>query len=263
MTTCVSIQDVGSLRIINLNRPDALNAFNRQLRKELREAFELTNATIAESPTRLRAVLIQAQGPAFCVGQDLKEHLEELQAGTGLNKVVDEYNPMIAELIKIPVPVVAAISGPAAGAGWSLALACDFRIASQQASFKPAFADVGLATDCGLSATLTALVGPARALEITLKDKKITAEQALTLGLVTEVVEDARAEDAALEFAQTLAKGPTQSYKEIKALIRDASRINEAANAEAAAQARLSQTSDHREALSAFLGKRKPRFTGE
>lgn len=259
----VSVSQDGGVRTITLCRAADHNAFNRQLRLELRAAFEEVTADVEADPTSVRAVVLAAEGNTFCVGQDLKEQLADMKSGAGLRKVVDEYNPMMAALVAIPVPVVAAISGPAAGAGWSLALACDFRIASERAAFKGAFVGVGLASDCGLSYTLTSILGPARTLEVLFADKKLTAAEAAAAGIVTQVVPGDRAEDAAAAFAATLATGPTCSYAEIKALVRDADAINRAAAREAEAQARLSSTADHLEAITAFLEKRPPVFQGK
>ncbi|MEJ4112703.1 enoyl-CoA hydratase-related protein [Corynebacterium kroppenstedtii] len=248
----------GIVRVITLNRPESYNAVNKDLRLHLRDAFRA-----AADEAAVRAVLVTATGPSFCVGQDLNEHLHDLTTGEGMGKVVDEYNPMVEALLSIRVPVVAAISGPAAGAGWSLALNCDFRVASRKASFSGSFTGVGLASDCGLSHTLTSLVGPAKALDILFRDERLTAKHALELGLVTDVVDDDRADDAATTLALTLGNGPTAALSEIKALVKDQSAVMSAAAAEAAAQARLAATADHREAVRAFVDKRKPEFTGK
>ena len=244
------------LLTITLNRPEAYNSLNQQLRLELRRAFE--EAAAAE----VRAVLLKGQPKAFCTGQDLKEHIHDLRSGAGMGKVVDEYNPMIAAQLEIPVPVVAAIEGATAGAGWSLALHCDFRIAGPGASFKAAFPSIGLATDCGMSSILPRMVGAAKAGELLFADKKISAAEALTLGLVSQVVEDPVAEATAL--ARSLADGPTAAYREIKALLLNSRKgeILSAADAEAAAQARLAVSEDHREAVAAFVEKRVPQFRG-
>ncbi|MDN8625223.1 enoyl-CoA hydratase/isomerase family protein [Corynebacterium kroppenstedtii] len=246
----------GVVRVITLRRPEGYNAINKALRSRLHEEFDSAN-----DPS-IRAVLLNAEGKSFCVGQDLKEHLQDLSTGQGMGKVVDEYNPMIEALLAIKVPVVAAISGPAAGAGWSLALNCDFRIASRTASFTASFAGVGLASDCGLSHTLTSVVGPARALEVLYRDQQLTAERAYDLGLVTEVTDNDRAEEAATKFALALAQGPTKAFCEIKSLVKDEQAVMAAATREADAQARLAFTEDHQEAVRSFVEKRKPQFRG-
>lgn len=238
---------------ITIDRPEAYNSLDKAIRLELKEAFER-----AQDP-EVRAVVLMGGPKAFCTGQDLKEHVADLQAGAGMGKVVEEYNPMVAALTAIDVPIIAAIEGAAAGAGWSLALHCDFRIAGPKASFKAAFPSIGLATDCGMSALLPRVVSDAKARELLFFDKKVPADEALDLGLVTEVVSDpvARARELAAQFAS----GPTAAFKEIKALLRRDTLA--AADAEADAQARLAVSADHKEAVAAFLEKRPPRFEGK
>lgn len=267
----VSTHRDGGLLTITIDRPEGHNSLNRALRFELREVFEAAardcdpaNVPVGEGePDGLvRAVLLKGGKKVFCTGQDLKEHLSEMREPTAMAKVDDEYNPMIAALASIPVPVVAAVNGPAAGAGWSLALNCDFRVAAETASFKAAFPSIGLATDCGISHLLPQLVGPAKAVELLFADQPVPAREALALGLVTEVVEGDDADAAAEEFARRLAAGPTGSYREIKALVRDSVALMDIADRESGAQKRLVVTGDHAEAVDAFLNKRAPKFTG-
>lgn len=241
---------------ITIDRPDAYNSLDKNLRLELKAAFER-----AQEPD-VRAVILLGGPKAFCTGQDLKEHISDLQSSAGMGKVVEEYNPMVAELTAINVPVIAAIEGAAAGAGWSLALHCDFRIAGPKASFKAAFPSIGLATDCGISYLLPQLVGPAKALQLLFDDQPVSAEAALELGLVTQVADGDDADAAAEEFARRLASGPTGSYREIKAMVKDAAAMLAVADLEGGAQKRLVNSVDHREAVEAFLNKRAPKFTG-
>ena len=258
----VDIRDAEGVRTITINRPDAYNSLDRELRLELIAAFTAAAEDSAAGGT-VRAVVLAAAGKAFCSGQDLKEQLRDAREGTGTGKVFEEYNPMMAALLSIPVPVIAAVQGPAAGAGWGIAMACDFRVVATTASFKGAFSGVGLASDCGLSRSLTDAVGQVRALELLLFDEKIPAERAAELGIVTSVVEPAELAAAVTSLARPFASGPTASYREIKALVRDADAVNDRAAEEGDAQLRLFTTADHTEAMSAFLEKRTPRFTGE
>ncbi len=255
--------DAGLLTI-RIDRPEGHNSLSRDLRLELIQVFRDAAAACdaADDAARVRAVLLAGGKKVFCAGQDLKEHLEDVKSGTGMTKVEDEYNPMIDALNAIPVPVVASINGAAAGAGWSIALNCDFRVAATTATFKAAFPSIGLANDCGMSALLPSIVGPVKALELLFTDKAIPADEALALGLVTAVAggEDADAEAEA--FARKLASGPTRSFREIKALVNDASAVSEVAAREAEAQKRLVTSADHAEAVQAFLAKRRPEFTG-
>ncbi len=258
----VDIRTDDGVRILTINRPDAYNSLNRDLRLALIDAFTET-ARDSATGGDVRVVVLTANGKAFCSGQDLKEQLVDAQEGTGEDKVVDEYNPMMDALLSIPVPVIAAVQGPAAGAGWGIALACDFRVVSSAASFKGAFSGVGLATDCGLSRSLADTVGQTKALELLLLDEKIPAQDAAELGIVTSVVEPEELEGATVRLASRFATGPTASYREIKALVRDTEAVSARAGEEADAQARLFRTADHVEAMQAFLEKRAPNFRGE
>lgn len=258
----VLVEDRQGVRFITINRPSAHNSLDRPLRAALLAAF--TDATSAAEANNIRSVVVRAAGQAFCSGQDLKEQLLDMQKYPEnlKTKVTHEYNPMVAALAGIPVPVIAAIQGPAAGAGWGLAMACDFRIMSEQAVFKGAFTGVGLAADSALSTTLVHSVGRAQALQLLLLDEKIPAAEAEKLGLVTQVVPAEEVDHTAAALATRLAAGPTASYKEMKSLVKQVDVINAAADAEAGAQERLSKTQDHLEAIQAFIEKRTPNFKG-
>lgn len=246
------------LLTLTINRPAAHNGLNQELRLALRAAFESVN-----NNDDIRAVLITSAGDKFCVGQDIVEHGQDMMNRTNQDKVHKEYNPMIAALLEIRVPVVAHVGGAAAGAGWSLAMACDFRIAANTASFKAAFPTMGLVTDCGMSNFLPQAVGVPKAMEILIFDKKLSAEQALELGVVNEVLDEDAAATRAVALAQQLAAGPSVAFKEIKQLVRNAAATTRAAELEADAQVRLAQTADHMEAVQSFLEKRPPNFTGK
>ena len=166
---------------ITLNRPDKLNAFTEQLNKEIQAAIK--NASRDRS---VRALVITGAGRAFCSGEDLGGVSENLDHGEVLRK---RYNPMLLELDRCEKPVVAAVNGVAAGAGMSLALACDFRIASEKASFVEAFIHVGLVPDAGNLYYLPRIIGHAKAMELAVFGEKVSAEKAKELGLVTQVVD--------------------------------------------------------------------------
>lgn len=259
----VQVSTVGAVRYITLNRTEAYNSLNQELRLALIEAFRNAQKDSEELGSAVRAVVLRANGKAFCSGQDLKEQLRDTQNRTGMEKVVEEYNPMTELLAGISVPTIAAIQGPAAGAGWGLAMACDFRVMSTAASFKGAFTGVGLAADSGLSQTLVDCVGRAKALQLLLLDRKVPAQEAAELGLVEQLVEPADLEATVEKLANNFAAGPTAAYKEMKALVKNTAAISDAAAAEAEAQLRLFNTADHSEAVAAFLGKRPPQFKGE
>jgi 2-(1,2-epoxy-1,2-dihydrophenyl)acetyl-CoA isomerase len=220
----------------------------------------------AASP-EVRAVLITGAGQAFCAGQDLREHAELLtaaQAGAAMDTVRQHYNPIVLAIRSMPKPVIAAVNGVAAGAGASLALACDLRIAARGASFLMAFARVGLAADTGASWTLQRLVGAGRAAELLLLAEPLAAHRALELGLVSQVVDDADLPAAASALAARLAMGPTAAYAGIKAELDYAAGHDLAAalEQEAEVQAALGRTADHLAATAAFAQKQRPTFQG-
>jgi 2-(1,2-epoxy-1,2-dihydrophenyl)acetyl-CoA isomerase len=256
----LSVSD--SVATITLNRPDALNSLTTAAKRALRSAVDT-----AATDRSVRAVLITGAGRGFCAGQDLREHADALDSGEGhaLNTVRDDYNPIISRLIEMPKPVVAAVNGMAAGAGASLAFACDFRIAADSARFLLAFANVGLALDSGASWTLPRLIGLARATALALLADPVTAEHALEMGLVNAVVAEDLVLSAGLELATRLAAGPTAAYAAIKDQLRYAADapLADALEHEAVLQVRTGATTDHRTAVAAFLNRERPTFVGE
>jgi 2-(1,2-epoxy-1,2-dihydrophenyl)acetyl-CoA isomerase len=247
---------------ILLNRPRAHNALTAEMKTALLAALRQA----AASP-EVRAVLITGAGPAFCAGQDLREHAEVLtaaQTGAAMDTVREHYNPIVLAIRSMPKPVIAAVNGVAAGAGASLALACDLRIAARSASFLMAFARVGLAADTGASWTLQRLVGAGRAAELLLLAEPLAANRALELGLVSQVVDDADLPPAASALAARLAIGPTAAYAGIKAELDYAAGHDLAAalEQEAEVQAALGRTADHLAATAAFAQKQRPTFQG-
>ncbi len=251
---------VDGVATITLDRADALNALTVELKTELLAAVRR-----AGGDEGVRAVLLTGAGRAFCVGQDLKEHVDALDAGDlDLSTVSDHYNPLIEAIATLPKPVVAAVNGPAAGAGASLAFACDIRIAADDASFLMAFARVGLGPDSGASWTLPRLVGAGRAAAMLMLAEPVGASAALEMGLVSMVVPAADLLATASGLAAKLAAGPTTAYAAIKeTLAFSASHpLSESLANEAKAQARCGHTEDHHAAVTAFLAKEKATFTG-
>lgn len=250
-----------AVAVVTLNRPDRRNALTVELKDALVAALE---AVAADGS--VRAVVLAGSGRSFCVGQDLVEHAEALRtdAGRAFDTVGRHYNRIVRALTTMPKPVVAAVNGAAVGAGLGFALACDLRVAADTATFGTAFAAIGLSADSGLSATLVHSLGHARATELMLLGEPFDAAQAQASGLVRAVVPAAEVLDAALGLARRLAAGPTRAYAEIKAALAlgAVSPLDVALEAEGAAQARLSGTSDHRDAVEAFLAKRRPTFRG-
>lgn len=248
---------------VTLNRPDVLNSFNADMRRELRCAF-------AEIETNggVRAVILTAAGRGFCAGQDLRERLPEYQSGRApvLGETLrQEYNPLILAMRRLPKPIVGAINGVAAGAGCSLALACDLRVASDQASFLQAFVRIGLVPDSGSSFFLPQLIGMARAAEMMLLAEPVSAARALELGLVNRVVPPDRLLATVRELASSLATLPTKAIGQTKRQLNLAlsAGLEAVLEEEASGQAMASQTHDHLEGVQAFLEKRPAQFTGE
>ncbi|GAA5168877.1 MULTISPECIES: enoyl-CoA hydratase-related protein [Amycolatopsis] len=254
--------DADGVRTLTLNRPKAYNSLTVELKERL-----LTALREAAAAPEVRAVVLTGAGKAFCAGQDLKEHVGLLQSGDDapLRTVAEHYNPIVRAIVDMPKPVVAAVNGPAAGAGAAFAYASDLRIAASSANFLMAFANVGLGPDSGASWTLQRLVGYGRAAELMLLARTVEADEALRLGLVGEVVPDEELADRAHAVAAKLAAGPTVSYAKIKEVLTTAaeSTLEEALAAEDAAQTALGATADHREAVEAFVAKRKPVFQGK
>jgi 2-(1,2-epoxy-1,2-dihydrophenyl)acetyl-CoA isomerase len=247
---------------VTLNRPDSLNSLNVELKEALRE----TLASL-ETDRSCRAVVLANVGRAFCVGQDLREHLESLESNSPdpLTTVQKHYNPIASRLANLGKPVVAAVRGVAAGAGAGLAFLADFRIGGPSTKFLMAFANVGLASDTGISWSLPRLVGHAKAVELLMLAEPVPADEALRLGLLTRLVDDdEQVLAAAQELAARLAAGPTVAYGAIKRQlsIGTSGTLAEALAAEAEAQAACGRTADHRNATAAFVRKEKPVFEG-
>ncbi len=250
-----------AVAIVTLNRPAKRNALTIELKEALADALPRV-----ASDTSVRAVVLTGSGKSFCVGQDLGEHVEALvaNAATAFATVEKHYNPIVRTLATMPKPVIAAINGGAVGAGLGFALACDLRVAAESATFATAFSAIGLTADSGLSASLVHSLGVARATELLLLGESFDAAQAQTSGLVREVVPVDDVLEVALELARKLAAGPTLAFAEIKKAIAigTVSSLDTVLETEGAAQTRLGVTTDHREAVEAFLAKRRPVFEG-
>ncbi|WP_236795799.1 enoyl-CoA hydratase-related protein [Amycolatopsis sp. GM8] len=254
--------DADGVRTLALHRPNAYNSLTVELKERLLAALR----EAAEAP-EVRAIVLTGAGKAFCAGQDLKEHVGLLQSGdpTPLQTVQDHYNPIVRAIVSTPKPVIAAVNGPAAGAGAAFAYAADLRIAAESANFLMAFANVGLGPDSGASWTLQRLVGYGRAAELMLLARTVKADEAKQLGLVGEVVPNEELAERAHTVAAKLAAGPTVTYAKIKEVLNAAadSSLEDALLVEDAAQTVLGATADHREAVEAFVAKRKPVFQGK
>ncbi len=246
----------GAVLTITLNRPEVLNALNADMHRAL--AAALKEARAAE----IRAVVVTGAGRGFCVGQDLSEFREA--AGDIGSRLRAGYHPNILALRALEKPVLAAVNGPAAGAGLSLACACDLRIAADGATFVPAFINIGLVPDSGCTYFVRRLLGTARAFEWLATGRRLTAPEAHAWGLVSEVVEGDRLAARAAELAAELAALPTRGVALTKRLLDHAEHttLEEQLELEAQLQAAATQTADFREGVAAFLEKREPRFEG-
>ena len=244
---------------LTLDRPDALNALTIALKEELLAAFDAVAADHA-----VRAVVLTGAGRAFCAGQDLRERLEP-DAPPLETEIRVRYNPLIRAMRALPKPIVGAINGVAAGAGASLAFACDIRIAAEGATFLLAFGRVGLIPDSGATWLLPRLIGGAKAAELSLTSEPLSAVDAERFGLVTRVVPGDALLAEAHALAVRLAAGAPRAHaltKRALAASWDAS-LEDQLETEAILQGEAGGTADHAEGIAAFLERRPPRFTGE
>jgi 2-(1,2-epoxy-1,2-dihydrophenyl)acetyl-CoA isomerase len=246
----------GAVMTITLNRPEVFNAFNAALHARLHDALEEAAAP------EVRAVVITGAGRGFCAGQDLKEFQEV--AGSIRERLEATYHPNIRLIRALEKPVIAAVNGPCAGAGLSLAAACDIRIAADAATFVPGFIGIGLVPDSGGSWFIHRLLGFARAFEWMTSNRRLTAAEAHAWGLVSEVVEAEGLPDRAAELAQDSAALPTRAIGMTKQLFEHAyaASLDEQLELEAALQQAATGTADFAEGVAAFLEKRPPRFSG-
>ncbi|MDQ5821547.1 MAG: enoyl-CoA hydratase-related protein [Actinomycetota bacterium] len=252
----VEVHRDGGVQTIVLNRPEVLNAFNADLHNAFAAALKEARAD------DVRAVVITGAGRGFCVGQDLTE----FQDATGdiADRLRSSYHPNVLAIRALEKPVIAAVNGAAAGAGLSLACACDIRIASDAASFVPAFVNIGLVPDSGGTFFITRLLGPARAFEWMTSGRKLSAADAQALGLVSDVVGADTLDAHVAELAGRLAGMPTRAIGMSKRLFDRAaeSTLEDQLELEAQLQSVATKTNDFREGVAAFLEKRKPEFTG-
>ena len=249
---------------ITLNRPDVLNAFTDAMLDALDGALKQ-----AERDAQARCVVLTGAGRGFCAGQDLgdvkRREAEMGRAVSFADHLRQKYNPIVTRIRTMEKPVIGAVNGVAAGAGASLALACDLRIASDKASFVLAFVRVGLVPDSGMNYFLTHLVGYARAFELAATGGRLSADEALRLGVVNRVVPVESFADAAQGWARELAQSATRAIGLTKRAMNRAlvASVEEVLEYEAMLQEIAGRTADHQEGVAAFLEKRPAQFTGK
>ena len=251
----------GGIARLTLNRPDRLNSFTVAMHGEVSVALDLV-----ERDTTVRTLLLTGAGRGFCAGQDLADRAvtagdEPVDLGESVERF---YNPLISRLVALPVPVVCAVNGVAAGAGANIALACDIVIAARSAKFIQSFAKIGLIPDSGGTWILPRLVGQARALGMALTGDPITAEIAAQWGLIWKVVDDADLVPTANAVLESFASAPTAGLAATKRLIRQSwqNDLDAELDIQRDTMRTLGRTDDYREGVAAFLEKRTPRFTG-
>jgi 2-(1,2-epoxy-1,2-dihydrophenyl)acetyl-CoA isomerase len=245
--------------VVTLNRPDVYNALNDGITYELQEALK----AVAKEVT-VRVVVLTGEGKAFCSGQDLKA-VSGQEKRSFIDSLRKRYNPIIRAIRNLPKPVLCRLNGVAAGAGCSLALACDMIIAAEEATLIEVFINIGLVPDSGSAYFLPRLVGMAKAFELCATGSKINAKEALELGLVNKVVPLNQLDDALKEYTDYFAKAPTRAIGLIKKMLTKSatSTLDEMLEYEAYCQEIAGQTFDYKEGVAAFLEKRKPLFEGK
>jgi 2-(1,2-epoxy-1,2-dihydrophenyl)acetyl-CoA isomerase len=256
----INTETAAGVRTITLNRPDELNSIDERVTSELQS--ELRNVARDKS---VRCLVLTGAGRAFCAGQDLKSVMERKGPFDFTEALRRRYNPIISALKALEIPTLASINGVAAGAGWSLALACDLRIASTKAKFVSAFSKIGLVPDSGMTWTLPRLVGLSKALEIAWMGDPLSAETALQLGLVNRLAEPEELAKVTSEWASALAKSATRGLGLTKRAMYAAmgNDLDTQLEYEAQLQGVAGRTKDYSEGVKAFIEKRAAEFIGD
>lgn len=257
--TCILYEKKGSVARVTLNRPDVFNAFNDEQSYELQSVFK-----DIKKDKEIRVVVLTGAGKAFCSGQDLKA-IANAKNRSLSDSLYKRYNPIIKAMRELPKPIICKLNGVAAGAGASLALACDFIVAHEKASLIEVFVNVGLVPDSGSSYFLPKAISPARAFEMATMAPKIKATQALEWGLINRVCSDENFDSTIDELASFYAQSPTKSIGMIKKMLNKAqhSDLDTMLQYEAYCQEIAGKSDDYKEGVTAFNEKRKPEFKGK
>tara|TARA_B100000212_G_C27362225_1_gene528720 strand:+ start:730 stop:1500 length:771 start_codon:yes stop_codon:yes gene_type:complete len=244
--------------ILTLNRPEKYHSFVKEMALALQSELDA-----CDNDSNIRCIVITASGKAFCAGQDLSEAIDS--NGPGLKKIVDEhYNPIIRKIRNIEKPIIAAVNGVAAGAGASIALACDIVIAKKSAVFVQAFSKIGLIPDSAATFFLPRLIGVQKAAGLMMTGEPITAEDAHKIGMIYKYVDDDKFDDEINLFSEKISKMPTKGLGLTKRLLNSSfnNNLEEQLTDELNAQIIAGKTNDYNEGVNAFLAKRKPNFKG-
>jgi 2-(1,2-epoxy-1,2-dihydrophenyl)acetyl-CoA isomerase len=258
---CVLFEHREGIARLTLNRPERLNSFNVQMHEEVRRALQEI-----EQDSSCRVLVLSGAGRGFCAGQDLSDRAvapggPAVDLGESIER---RYKPLVLALRALPMPVIGAVNGVAAGAGANLALSCDLVIAARSASFIQSFSKIGLVPDTGGTWFLPRLIGHARAVGLAMLADKLSAEQAAHWGLIWRCVDDAEFARAVAELAQQLAAAPTRALARIKQAMYSSGghTLEQQLDIERDFQRELGGSCDYAEGVAAFLEKRAPRFTG-
>lgn len=257
----ITLNVEAGVALLILNRPDQLNSFNSQMHADVRQALK----QVRQDP-EVRVLLLTGEGRGFCAGQDLGDRKVAPGAeAPDLGQSIEQfYNPLIRALRDLPMPVICAVNGVAAGAGANIALACDLVIAARSASFIQAFCKLGLIPDCGGTWTLPRLIGMARAKSLMLLGDKLSAEKAEQWGMIHQCVDDADLRDEALALARHLATQPTYGFALIKRGLNASmsNSFDDQLELERDLQRLGGRSEDYKEGVAAFMEKRTPKFKG-
>ncbi len=258
----IKYQVKNGVGVLTLNRPETLNSFTMQMHDEVRQAMK-----DARTNKAVRCLVITGEGRGFCAGQDLGDRsVKATDEAPDLGESVEKnYNPLIRSIMTMDKPVLCAVNGVAAGAGASIALACDIVLAARSAKFVQVFCKIGLVPDSGGTFNLPRTVGLARAKGLALLGDKLSAEKAESWGLIWQCVDDEKLMDETLTLAEHLATQPTKGLAAIKKLLNESfsNPLHQQLELEKEAMRMLGQTDDYREGVSAFMEKRQPKFTGK